>query len=250
MITLKGKNALVTGAAAGIGRGIVKALAQQGANVIITDKPGVDLDPARIEAAEFGSEILTIHLDVGDQAMIDSVAEEVISKWGHVDILASNAGINTCEDTLSIGSDSWDKHFNVNVRGGFFLAQKLIPGMIENNWGRIIFTASQAAIVGRPNQAAYCATKGALTSLTRSLALDYAKYNITVNAVAPTFVLTDISRERMKNPEFEKWVKGMIPIGRLATTENVGNTVAFLASEEAEMTTGHVLTVDGGWTIQ
>ncbi len=250
MFSLKGKNAVVTGAAAGIGRGIAVALAKQGANVAITDRPGVDMEPARIEAAAFGGDIIAIPIDVSDEAMIGSAMAEIINHFGHVDIFASNAGMNSCEDAQSISSDSWDRHFDINVRGGFLAVQKVLPGMIENKWGRIIFTASQAAIVGRPNQPAYCATKGALVSLTRGLALDYAAQNITVNAVAPTFVLTDISRKRMENPEFSNWVLGMIPVGRLATIEDVGNSVAFLASEEAAMTTGHVLTIDGGWTIQ
>ncbi len=250
MFSLKGKNAVVTGAAAGIGRGIAVALARQGANVAITDRPGVDMEEAKQAAAAFGGQIITVAMDVSDEAMIESAMAQILEQFGHVDIFASNAGINTCEDALNISTESWDRHFDINVRGGFLALKKVLPGMIENKWGRVIFTASQAATVGRPGQPAYCATKGALTSLSRGLALDYAAHNITVNTVAPTFVLTDISRKRMEDPKFREWVLGMIPVGRLATMDDVGNAVAFLASEEASMITGHNLPVDGGWTIQ
>jgi NAD(P)-dependent dehydrogenase (short-subunit alcohol dehydrogenase family) len=249
MFSLKGKNAVITGAAAGIGKGIAISLAKQGANIAITDRPGVDMEAVRQEVAAYGVDAIAVPMDVSDEEMINKAMEQILAHFGHVDIISSNAGINTCEDALSISSESWDKHFDINVKGGFLAVQKVIPGMIERGWGRIIFTASQAALVGRPNQPAYCATKGAICSLTRGLALDYASKGITVNAVAPTFVLTDISRKRMEDEEYKKWVLGMIPVGRLATVEDVGTSVAFLASEEAGMTTGHVLTIDGGWTI-
>ncbi len=249
MFSLRGKNAVVTGSAAGIGKGIALALAKQGANVTITDRADVDMERTRQEAAQFGGDIIAVPMDVSNISMIDSAMADILGHFGHIDIFVSNAGINTCEDALSITAENWDRHFDINVRGGFLAMQKALPGMIERKWGRVIFTASQAATVGRPGQPAYCATKGALTALSRGLALDYASYNITVNTIAPTFVLTDISRKRMEDPEFRKWVLGMIPVGRLATLEDVGSAVAFLASEEAAMTTGHNLPVDGGWTI-
>ncbi|MBQ9979438.1 MAG: SDR family oxidoreductase [Oscillospiraceae bacterium] len=250
MFELNGKVAVVTGGAAGIGRGLVKCLAAQGADVAICDLPGVNAEDAIKDAAAYGVRVIFVEMDVANEEMVISGMKKIEEVFGKVDILCCNAGINTCENTATISCDSWDRHFDINVRGGLLPMRQVIEGMKERGFGRIIFTASQASIVGRPNSAAYCATKGAVVALARGLALDYAQYGITVNCVAPTFVLTDISRKRMEDPNFREFVNNMIPMHRLATPEEVGSAVAFLASEEASMTTGSVLMVDGGWTVQ
>lgn len=189
-------------------------------------------------------------MDVSDESSVIQGIRQIQQQLGEVDILCCNAGINTCEPVDTISCGSWDRHFDVNVRGGLLPLRHVVDGMKKRGFGRIIFTASQAALVGRPNSAAYCATKGAVVALARGLALDYAPFGITVNCVAPTFVLTDISRARMEEPAFRDFVYSMIPLRRLATTEEIGSAVVFLASEEAGMTTGSVLMVDGGWTAQ
>ncbi|MDR3296026.1 MAG: SDR family oxidoreductase [Clostridiales Family XIII bacterium] len=250
MFSLKGKNAVVTGAAAGIGRGIAVSLAKQGANVAVCDLPGVPADAARDEIASYGVLALTVEMDVSDEKMVNRGMDAVLSVFGGVDILCCNAGINSCESAEAISIESWDRHFDVNVRGALLPLRRAVPSMKEKKFGRIIFTSSQAALVGRPNQPAYCATKGALVSMARGLALDFAEFGITVNCVAPTFALTDISRKRMEDPAYREFVLGMIPMRRLAEVEDIGNTVVFLASEEAHMTTGAVITVDGGWTVR
>lgn len=250
MFNLQGKNAVVTGAAAGIGRGMAVALAKQGANVAVCDLPGVSLDAVKDEALSHGVRVLTVEMDVSDEGMVNGAMDAILAEFGRVDILCCNAGINSCEGLEDISSESWDRHFDINVRGALLPIKRAVPGMREKGFGRIILTSSQAALVGRPGQPAYCATKGALVAMARGLALDYAQDGITVNCVAPTFVLTDISRKRMEDAAYRDFVLGMIPMKKLATIEDVGNTVAFLASEEAHMTTGLVLTVDGGWTVQ
>lgn len=250
MFDLKGKNALVTGAAAGIGRGMAVALAKQGANVALCDLPGVSMADVQKDVEAQGARALALEMDVSDEAMVNAAMDEALAELGSLDILCCNAGINSCEGLEAISSERWDRHFDINVRGAMLPIKRALPGMKAKGFGRIILTASQAALVGRPSQPAYCATKGALVAMARGLALDYAQDGITVNCVAPTFVLTDISRARMEDPAYKEFVLGMIPMKKLATIEDVGNTVAFLASEEAHMTTGAVLTVDGGWTVQ
>ncbi|MBN1402004.1 MAG: SDR family oxidoreductase, partial [Anaerolineae bacterium] len=131
---------------------------------------------------------------------------------------------------------------------GFFLAQALAPAMIERGWGRVIWVSSQAGVVGIPGQPVYCATKGAVNQLARTLGLEWARHGLTVNAICPTFVETALTRERLKQPEFAQFVLGKIPAGRLATTEEVSACAVFLASEEAAMVNCHTLMVDGGWT--
>jgi len=250
MFELKGRTAAVTGAAAGIGLGIATALAKQGADIAICDLPGVSFEAAKEEIMACGVNVLTVEMDVADENAVDIGIEKIYSHYHHIDIFCCNAGINAVESIETISAESWDKHFDINVRGAMLPLKRVLPLMKAQNYGRAILTSSTAGIVGRPGQPAYCATKGALIAMARSLALDYAECGVTVNCVAPTFVLTELARKRMEDPAYRDFVLGMIPMRRLATVEDVGSAVAFLASEEAGMTTGHVLTVDGGWTVQ
>lgn len=244
----EGKNALVTGAATGLGQAIARTLAEQGANVVISDKPGVSLARTRSIVEEQGVRVLEVEMDVRDAGQIESGTRAALSGFGRIDILVNNAGINRPTKGLDVGLDNWDDHFHTNVRGGFFVAQKLAPAMIGNGWGRIIFISSQSGLVGIPGQPVYCSTKGAIIQLVRTLGVEWATYGITVNSVAPTFVETNLTRTRLQNPEFRAFVLGKIPVGRLALPEEVSAAVAFLASEEAAMVNCATLPVDGGWT--
>ena len=250
MFSLEGRNAVVTGSAAGLGRGIAVALARQGANVAICDLPGVPVEAAREEAAACGVKVLTVEMDVCDEEAVNRGMDVIAAEFKTIDIICCNAGTNTVESIEDISTENWDRHFDINVRGAMLPLKKALPLMKAQNYGRVILTASTAGLVGRPGQPAYCSTKGALIAMARGLALDYAEYGITVNCIAPTFVLTELARKRLEDPSYRDFVLGMIPTRRLATLEDVGSAAAFLASEEAGMTTGHVLTVDGGWTAQ
>ena len=250
MFGLKGRNAIVTGSAAGLGRGIAVALAKQGANIAVCDLPGVSAAEAIAEITSFGAEAFAVGMDVSDEDAVNRGIDLIVDHFGTIDILCCNAGINTVEPIEAIPAESWDRHFDINVRGAMLPLKRVLPLMKERRYGRVILTASTAGLVGRPSQPAYCATKGALIALARGLALDYAEYGITVNCVAPTFALTELARKRLEDPAYREFVLGMIPVRRLATLEDIGCAVAFLASEEAGMTTGHTLTVDGGWTAQ
>ena len=172
----------------------------------------------------------------------------MLFRSGHIDILVNNAGINRPSPGLEITEAEWVDHFDTNVKGGFLVAQKVAPSMIAKGWGRVIWISSQSGLVGIPGQPAYCSTKGAVIQLVRTLGLEWAKFGITVNSVAPTFVETDLTRRRLHNPDFLRFVLGKIPAGKLATSEDVATAVAFLASEQAGMINCHTLAVDGGWT--
>ena len=250
MFSLKGRNAVVTGAAAGIGRGIAVCLAKQGANIAICDLPGVNAEDAAAEISAAGAEVFAVEMDVSDEDAVNAGMDRIIERYKTIDIICCNAGINTVESLESISADSWDRHFDINVRGAVLPLKRALPGMKARNFGRVILTSSVAGLVGRPGQPAYCSTKGALIAMARGLALDYAPYGITVNCIAPTFVLSDMTKKRMEDPEYREFVLGMIPMKRLVTPEEIGSAVVFLASDEAAMITGHVLTIDGGWTAQ
>ena len=248
MFRLDGKTALITGAATGLGQAIAVALAENGANVAISDKPEVSLDETASKLRQSGRKIFTCEMDVRVRPQIQKAVEAVAKEFGAIDILVNNAGINRPTAGLEVTEDNWDDHFNTNVRGGFFAAQEAAKLMMARGWGRIIFISSQSGLIGIPGQPVYCATKGAVIQLARTLGVEWAKKGITVNAIAPTFVETNLTRKRLQNPEFLKFVLGKIPCGKLALPEDVAAAAVYLASDEANMVNASVLCVDGGWT--
>ena len=244
---LENKVAIVTGAATGIGSATAVVLASQGAEVAISDKPGENQEETLAKVREHNRSS-SFEIDVRNSAQVASAVAAVKAEFGRIDILVSNAGINRPSDGLATTESEWEDHFDTNVKGGFLVAQQVAPDMISRHWGRIIFISSQSGLVGIPGQPAYCATKGAIIQLVRTLGLEWAKYGITVNSVAPTFVETNMTRRRLQQEEFLKFVLGKIPMGRLAEPKEIAHAVNFLASNEAAMVNCHTLSVDGGWT--
>jgi NAD(P)-dependent dehydrogenase (short-subunit alcohol dehydrogenase family) len=245
---LDGKAALVTGAATGLGQAIAVALAAAGADVAISDKPKVSLDETAEKLAPTGRRVVRLGMDVRD---IEQVREGVLAaaeQLGGLDIVVNNAGINRPRAGLDVTPENWDDHFATNVRGGFFVAQEAARIMIPRGWGRIIFISSQSGLIGIPGQPVYCASKGAIIQLVRTLGVEWARHGITVNSVAPTFVETNLTRKRLESAEFRAFVLGKIPAGKLAEPEDVAAAVVYLASEEAGMVNAATLSVDGGWT--
>jgi len=248
MFQLDGKVALVTGAAGGFGTAISVALARQGADVALSDRPGVSLDETAAKVAAHGHRVAKLAIDICDLAQVRDGVAAAERELGRIDILVNNAGINRPAAGLEVTEENWDAVFDTNVKGQFFMAQAVARPMIARGWGRIVFLSSQSGLVAIAGQPVYCASKAAVILLAKTLAVEWAKHGVTVNAVAPTFVETGLTRARLANPEFRKSVIDRIPAGRLALPEDVAAAVAYLASEEARMVTGAVLSVDGGWT--
>ena len=248
MFSLTNRVSFVTGAATGIGQAIAQRLAEAGSMLVISDKPGVSLDETLALCSQYNVHILSEELDVRDLNQISQVFARLKDNGVDIDILVNNAGINRPTKALEVDGTDWDDHFNTNARGGFFCAQAVAPGMIERSFGRIIFVSSQSGLIGIPGQPVYCATKGALVNLVRSLGVEWAKYGITVNTVAPTFIETNLTRKRLQNPGFRAYVLGKIPKGELSVPDDVAHAVVYLASDEATMVNCHTLSVDGGWT--
>ncbi len=249
MFRLDGKVALVTGAGAGLGAGIAVALARQGADVAISGRSLSGLAETESLASRWGGQVFCVQIDVRDRVQRETGTAAVLERFGRVDILVNNAGINRPLPGLEVTEENWDDLYDTNVKGGFFLAQRLAPQMMERGWGRIVWVSSQSGLVAIPGQPVYCSAKGAVVQLVRTLGVEWAKSGITVNSVAPTFVETNLTRKRLQNPEYRSFVLGKIPKGELATVEEVAAAVVFLASEEASMINGHNLPVDGGWTV-
>lgn len=248
MFRLDSKLALVTGASQGIGRAIAVALAEAGAAVIVSDvaPKAVGVSAVCDEIRSSGGVAYECELDVTDQALIESTFAGVEKKHGPLDILVNNAGVAERKPALEVSREDWDRVLDVNLRGTFFCAQSAARRMIDNGGGRIINISSQRAISASTNNAPYIASKAALVGLTRALALEWVQHGITVNAVGPGPVETDLVAEI--TPEMERAVLSRSPIGRRLLPEEITGAVVFLASPAGSGVNGHLLLVDAGWT--
>jgi NAD(P)-dependent dehydrogenase (short-subunit alcohol dehydrogenase family) len=247
---LDGRVALVTGASRGIGRDLVLALAHAGATVMAAARSSDEAEDVVEEARANGGLADAVELDLTNRGSIDRAVDLTVRRHGRLDILVNNAGLGTNHDALDATEEEWDELFSVNVRGLFFACQSAGRHMVEQRYGRIVNLSSQAGLVGIPRHAAYSASKGAVIALTRVLALEWAPFGVTVNSVAPTFIRTPGTAERLDRPEFLADVVERIPVGRVGTTTDVAGAVIYLASPAASLVTGTVLVVDGGWTAR
>ena len=242
---LTGKRSLVTGGSRGIGRAIALALAGAGAEVAITSRKADDGEVVarEIRARERGS--IALALDVRTIASIRSCFETLTREWGRIDILVNNAGTNIPTDLRALDEDGWDTVVDTNLKGVAFVTQAALR--LLRDGGRVINVASIYGVLGRVERIAYSAAKGGVVTLTKSLALELAPRGITVNAVGPSLIETDLTRERMrKDPGFRDVEVARTPLGRLATVEDVAAAVVYFASTEASFVTGQLLLVDGG----
>ena len=247
---LTGKIALVTGAGRGMGYHIALALAAYGADVAVCSRTRVELEQVRDAIRAQGRRALAVTADITRIPEIHAMVEKVVEEFGRIDILINNAGINIPQWAVDVTEESWDKVMDINLKGLFFCAQAVGKVMIGQKSGKIINVSSQAGTVAIQQRAAYCSSKGAVNQLTKLLALEWARYNINVNAVSPTFIETPFSEPMFKNEEFRRFVLGNILLGRIGKPSDVTGAVVYLASPAADLVTGHILLVDGGWTAQ
>jgi len=248
--SIEGQVALVTGATGGIGADLAAAFGLAGARVGVAGRDRVQAEIVVDAIRAAGGEAAPIDLDLTDRASIDGAVRQLVETFGRIDILVNNAGLGTNHDAIDATESEWDDLFAVNVRGLFFACQSAARHMLSQGSGRIINMASQAGLVGIRRHAAYSASKAAVIGLTRVLALEWSPLGVTVNAVAPTWVYTPGTADRLDDPAFLASVLERIPAGRVAQTADVAAAVLYLASPAAGMVTGSVLTVDGGWTAQ
>jgi len=247
-IGLDNKVAIVTGAARGIGLACAELLAVSGAKAALVDLDADNLAKAVKKVKEKGI-AQGYQLDITNIPAVAPVISRIRQEMGEVDILVCSAGMNIPQPAHEVTETNWDTIFAVNTKGLFFCNQTVaIQSMIPRSTGAIVNIASQFGIVAAHGRPVYCASKGAVIQLTRAEAIDWAQYNIRVNAVAPTFVLTNLTRGILKDPQFKEYVLDNILFHRLATVDDVATAVCFLASDEASMITGTTLSVDGGWT--
>jgi NAD(P)-dependent dehydrogenase (short-subunit alcohol dehydrogenase family) len=248
--SLAGQVALVTASARGIGKACALALAQAGADIILGLKDKETGQALVRQLQELGRQVLPVQMDVTSLDEIHAAVEAGLQHFKHIDILVNNAGIGAPNPAESVTEKDFDDTLRVNLKGTFFTAQVVGRTMIQQRRGRIINISSQAGFVALPTESVYCMTKAAVSHLTKCLALEWARYNITVNAVAPTFIRTPGTKKWLDDPAFRHSVENRIPLGRIGEPQDVAGPVVFLASPAASFITGATIMIDGGWTIQ
>ncbi len=243
-IDLSGRVALVTGGSRGIGQAIAIALARAGAKVAVLGR-----DAARAEAAAqaLGAGALAVTADVADGEQVAAAIGRVEQGLGPVDILVNNAGLTKDGLLARMSGDDWDAVLDANLKGAFLLTKAVTRGMMKRRWGRVINITSVVGVRGNPGQANYAASKAGLIGFTKSVARELASRNVLVNAIAPGFIATDMTRA-LTEAQREALI-GQIPLGRLGQGADVAGAVLFLASDLADYITGHVLVVDGGMVM-
>ena len=248
---LTGQVALVTGAARGLGRAISLALAHAGAHVALGLRDVATGSGLAREIEALGRQALPLQMDVTRLDQISRAIEDTVARFGRLDILVNNAGIAPGNLAENVRVVDFDATLDVNLKGTFFASQAAGRVMIRQNYGRIINMSSQAGYVALPTESVYCMTKAALAHLTKCLAIEWGKYNITVNAVAPTFIHTPGTEEALADAAFRADViERVAALHRIGEPMEVAGAVVFLASPAASLITGHTLLIDGGWTAR
>ena len=246
MINLENKNVFVTGGSRGIGKACVELFVEAGANVAFTFQNAMLEAEKVIEGHSETAKLKYYKLDLSKANEIESVIKSVLRDFERIDIIVNNAGIwkEAAIDEMSI--DQWNETMNINLTSTYLITKLLVPGMKKNNFGRIVNIASTAGQRGEAFHSHYAASKGGMISLTKSLATELGKYNITVNCVAPGWVITDMTTDSLAEPENFKKVLGDIPLNKIAQPEEIAGPVLFLASNLASHITGEILNVNGG----
>ncbi len=249
-VDLSGRRAVVTGAGKGIGRAIALDLARAGADVFGVSRTPADLDSLADEVSALGVRYDSAVVDLRDSSSAQRVADEAEASLGGVDVLVNNAGISFPSPASEVTEEEWDETMDVNAKGGFFLSQALGGGMVERGWGRIINVSSQAGVVALDRHATYAASKAAMGMLTKVLALEWGGSGVTVNAVAPTVILTPMAERVWSDPVKAQPMLDQIPAGRFGKPPEVSAVVAFLASDHAALINGTIIAIDGGYTAR
>lgn len=245
---IKNKVVIVTGGSKGIGKEIALEYSRLGAKVVIIGRNIDDLNRVKKELDEYSKENLAVNLDINDVIVLNQKVDEIYQKYKAIDILVNNAGINITKDAFEITEEDWDTVLDTNLKATFFMCQAVGRKMKEKNGGRIINMASQMSFVGYVKRAAYGSSKGGVLQLTKALAVEWAKYNINVNAVAPTFVETNLTAKTLEDKDLKKDIYQRILFDELPKPSDIVGGVLYLSSNLSNFVTGETIKIDAGWT--
>ncbi|MFZ2148991.1 MAG: glucose 1-dehydrogenase [Sedimentisphaerales bacterium] len=248
LFNLSGKVAIVTGTSRGLGQYFARALAGAGADLVITSRELSRLTEFKQEIESLGRRALAVQLDVLSQSDIENMVQTTIKEYGKIDILVNNAGLNIRKPTIEVTQRDWDTVLDTNLKGSFFCAQAVAKEMIKRNYGRIINVGSCTCVFGMEGIATYTASRGAILSMTRSLAAEWGKFGITVNVLAPGWFKTAQNAVLYEDKKWVNYITERIPLNRPGRPNDLDGTVVFLASDACEYITGQIILVDGGFT--
>jgi len=246
-MNLSGKTAVVTGASRGLGKSMALGLAEAGADIILVSRGMPELKVVAQEIEKLERRAMPISADISNLGDINVMVETAVGEFGRIDILVNNAGTTVRMPSESFTEEAWDKVIDVNLKGAFFCAQAVGKVMINQRSGKIINIASLLSVIGVPTAVAYAASKGGISQLTKTLAVEWAKYNIRVNAIGPGYFRTDLTKPLQEDKVRSAQILSRIPLGRWGEPDDLKGVVVFLASEASDYITGQTIYADGGW---
>lgn len=244
---IKNKLILVTGSSQGIGFSLAKGFVEAGAKVIINGRNIEKLSNTVNQLKNLGGEVFGVDFNVTNKEEVEKKINEIENEIGEIDVLVNNAGIQRRAPLEELSIDNWNEVINTNLTSVFIISQCIAKYMIKRKKGRIINITSLNSEMARPTIANYCAAKGGLKMLTKSMATEWGKYNILTNAIGPGFFFTELTKPLAEKKEFDEWVKSEVPLARWGKTEELIGAAIFLASEASSYVNGHTIYVDGGW---
>jgi len=244
----KDKTVIVTGSSRGLGREIALFFSKAGSNLVLASRNLEKLSQVAEEIEKEGGRALPLQIDVTNKEQVESLMDKACEKFGQIDVLINNAGVIHRVPAVQMSEEQWDETMAINLKGTFLCSQAAGKKMIENKSGKIVNISSEKGLIGFPERSAYCASKGGIVMLTRALAVEWAPYNVQVNAIAPTYIETEMTRDILNDPEKYQEIIHNIPMKQVCKPHDLFGAIMLFASDASSLITGQTLPVDGGLT--